>query len=165
MERVVDIIDEAGTVLRSERLEIAHARHLLHRSIHLLVVNHRSEVFVRLRPRTKPIYAHLWTSSVDTHVLSGTTARQTAEANLPIFLGMTAPLAEIAERRIDDRYENEIITISVCHADAIGTLNEAESEDGRYMTVAAIRQLAHTGRATPHLVAAVDALGQCTVQT
>ncbi len=156
--RVVDILDDQRQVVAAEPIEAAHTKGLLHRSIHVLVVDGGSQVFVRQRPANKPIYPGLWTSSVGTHVLTGDTDEKTAVAGLRYFLGLEDPLENIGERRVHDAFENEIITVFRCRADAVPNLNAAEGADGRFMSLAKIRELAASGRTTPHLMAALECL-------
>lgn len=56
MQRITDILSENGEIIDTKDLDEAHAKGLLHRSIHILVVNDAEEIFVRKRPANKPIY-------------------------------------------------------------------------------------------------------------
>ncbi len=149
--RYLDIIDASGKIERSVPVEIAHKELLLHRSIHILVVNDGAEIYVRLRPQTKAIYPNLWTSSVGAHVLSGSSPDETAKKELKNFLGLEVPLQKIGEQKVADTFENELITIYTCRSNSVA-LNKLEGDAGEFMNTEKINQLANEGKTTPHLL-------------
>jgi isopentenyldiphosphate isomerase len=155
MERITDILDEEGRVTGSMSLDEAHAKGILHRSIHVLVVDKTGRIFVRRRPASKPIYSDLWTSSVGTHVLSGMNPDEVAKTALKDFLGLDVQLSKIGEVRINDQFENEFITVYFCSADSIVALDPSESSEGAFMFAAQIQKLDEAHKTTPHLIGAV----------
>jgi isopentenyl-diphosphate Delta-isomerase len=155
MERITDILNENGTSIDIKSLDEAHAKGLLHRSVHVLVVDDTGKVFVRKRPLDKPIYPGLWTSSVGTHVLHGMNPGDVAQTALKDFLGLDTPVQQLGEQRIQDEFENEIITVYSCKANAITGLNPNESSEGAFMTVEQVQQLGNAHDATPHLIGAL----------
>lgn len=158
MERITDILNDHGAVIDSISLDEAHEKGLLHKSIHILVIDETGKVFVRRRPADKLMYSGLWTSSVGTHLLIGMDPDTAAQAALQYFLGLEAPVMQIGEQHVHDEFENEIITVYSCSANAVGTLNTSEGSEGAFMTIEQIHQLSEAHQVTPHLLAAVALL-------
>lgn len=48
-----DIIDENDIVIGKEERDIVHKKHLLHRSILVILANSKNEIFLQLRKSTK----------------------------------------------------------------------------------------------------------------
>ena len=159
-DKAVDIIDKDGTVLGVEEVQATHDKHLLHRAVHILVINDENKVFARQRPKTKLVYPGLWTSSVGAHVLSGMTPDATAATGLKDFLGLELPLHKLGEAHVTDSFEDEIITIYTCRANAIPSLNPDESNDGRFMSLEEINYYSYMKEATPHLLSSVKLLSE-----
>lgn len=157
MERITDILDENVMAIDARSLDEAHAKGLLHRSIHVLVIDDTGKIFIRRRPTNKPIYPDLWTSSVGTHVLKGMIPDTVAQMALKDFLGLERPLQRLGEQRVHDHFENEVITIYSCRANSIATLNPNESSEGAFMTIEQIQQLGENDKTTPHLLSALEA--------
>jgi isopentenyldiphosphate isomerase len=156
MERITDILDENGTVIATNSLDEAHAKGLLHRSIHILVIDDSKRIFIRRRPASKLVYPNLWTSSVGTHVLKDMDPDVIAQTALKDFLGLDAPVQRLGERHVQDDFENEVITFYICKANSIALLNPDESSEGAFTAIEQIQQLGETGQTTPHLLSALE---------
>ncbi len=155
MERITDIVDANGKIIGVSGLDEAHAKGLLHRSVHVLVVNDAGEIFIRRRPSNKPIYPDLWTSSVGTHVLHGMSPDRVAQSALKDFLGIDARVQLVGEALVQDEFENEVISVYICKADTVTDLNPQESSEGAFMPIERIKQLGETHTTTPHLLGAL----------
>ena len=65
---VVDANDQVtGTATRSD----VHAKHLLHRSVHVFVFNKRGDLLLQQRSHLKDVHPGLWDSSVSGHLNTG----------------------------------------------------------------------------------------------
>jgi isopentenyl-diphosphate Delta-isomerase len=71
MSELFDVVDEHDRVLRQERRVEVHRQRLLHRAVHVLVFNSRSEVYLQRRSATKDTYPNRWTTSCSGHVDAG----------------------------------------------------------------------------------------------
>lgn len=152
------IINSDGTLLRKESSNNVHESGALHRAIHILVVNSNQEIFVRKRSAKKKLYPGVWSTSVGAHVLDEDTPERTAQTNLKTFLGLELPLTFIGQSRVKDNIENERIYVFVCHADTIPNLNPEQSDEGNFMSIAAIREMIQKNETTPHLAVSCDLL-------
>lgn len=150
-QRPLTVIQADGTPLETLTSHEVHSRGLLHRSIHILVVNDRGDLFVRRRPGSKEFYPGVWSSSVGAHVLDGETPIQAAEKNLKVYLGLEVPVTVLAEAPIHDAVENELITYFVAKSNNIDDLNPEESSEGRFMSPNELTTLIENHQTTPHL--------------
>lgn len=136
-------------------IETIQKENLLHKAVHVLIINPKGQIFVRERPLTKKVYPGMLTSSIGAHVTPDETPDTAAAVNLGKYLGLSLPLTKIGEIHIKDEFENEQVSVYVGHADEIPNLNEDQSGTGsRFMDIAEIQGL-ETARVTPHLREAV----------
>lgn len=156
---LIDSLDINLKPIESLNSEEIHKRDLLHRAVHILVINNKGEIFVRRRSWQKKLYPGVWSTSVGAHVLTGQTSKECAQVNLKKFLGLELPLEKVGETIIKDEIENEYITVYVCKSDFIKELNQKESAEGEFMTVKQIHELIKAGQTTPHLVKAIEFMG------
>jgi 16S rRNA (adenine1518-N6/adenine1519-N6)-dimethyltransferase len=99
---VVDAEDQVvGTATRGE----VHAQKLIHRAVHVFVLNKRGDLLLQKRSALKDLCPSLWDSSVSGHLDSGELYEAAAIRELDEEMGITAaaPLEEIA--RISPRAE------------------------------------------------------------
>ncbi len=150
-QRLLTVLNEDGEPKEALESHEVHARGLLHRSIHILVVNDSNEVFVRRRPETKELYPGVWSSSVGSHVLADETPVQSAEKSLKIYLGLETPLEFVAEVPVRDAQENELIAYFTARSNSITDLNPSESSEGRFMNSDELLSLIASNQTTPHL--------------
>ncbi|NNC88313.1 MAG: ribosomal RNA small subunit methyltransferase A [Akkermansiaceae bacterium] len=66
-----DVVDENDAVVRTERREVVHAEGLLHRAVHVFLMNKRGEIFLQKRSRLKDVHPGKWDSSVAGHLDAG----------------------------------------------------------------------------------------------
>lgn len=95
-----DVVDDEDRVVgQAERREV-HARGLLHRAVHVFVVNRRGELLLQKRSRFKDMHPGVWDSSAAGHLDSGEDYAGAAVRELDEELGIrgTEP-SEIATIR------------------------------------------------------------------
>lgn len=153
---LINSLDDDLKTIDSLSSEEIHKRGLLHRAIHILVINNRDEVFVRRRSLKKKLYPGVWSTSVGAHVLKGQISEECAKVNLKKFLDLNLPLEKIGETRVKDEIENEYIIIFLCKSDLVKKLNPEESDEGKFMNVQEIIDLVSRGQTTPHLAKAIN---------
>lgn len=157
----MDLIDSLDTNLKpieSLNSEEIHKRGLLHRAVHILVINSKGEIFVRRRSWQKKLYPGVWSTSVGAHVLEGQTSEECAQVNLKKFLGLELPLEKVGEIGVKDEVENEHIAVFVCRSDFVKELNPDESAEGEFMSIERTEELVRSGQTTPHLTKAIEFL-------
>lgn len=92
---VFDVVDEADQVVgKATRAEV-HAKGLLHRAVHLFVINGRGELLLQKRSLLKDKHPGVWDSSVAGHLDAGESYIDAARRELVEEMGITG--AEPAE--------------------------------------------------------------------
>lgn len=95
---VFDVVNEKDEVIKTEKRCIVHAENLLHRAVHALVFNKRSEVFLQKRSMLKDKHPGKWDSSAAGHLDSGEDYESAVNRELNEELGITdAPLKFITK--------------------------------------------------------------------
>lgn len=155
--KLINVVDEEGQVIEKLDSEVVHKNSLLHKAIHILVVDSLGRIFVRKRSKSKKLYPGVLSSSVGAHILAQDTEDMTARENLKTFLGLDLPLVKIGNARVKDKIENELITIYICKSDIIPQLNSCESDEGQFLELNKIKELIRAQQTTSHLEAAIRA--------
>jgi 16S rRNA (adenine1518-N6/adenine1519-N6)-dimethyltransferase len=70
-EEVFDVVDEADAVTGQATRREVHERKLLHRAVHVFVVNRHGELLLQKRSRFKDAHPGVWDSSVAGHLDAG----------------------------------------------------------------------------------------------
>jgi isopentenyldiphosphate isomerase len=68
---LVDVVDDAGRTIGTVTRREMRARRLPHRSVYLLVVNARGDLFIHLRTATKDVYPSHWDVAIGGVVAAG----------------------------------------------------------------------------------------------
>jgi isopentenyldiphosphate isomerase len=99
---LVDVVDEAGTVVRQATRRTMRAERLPHRSTYVLVFNRRGELFVHLRTATKDVHPSHWDVCVGGVLAAGESFDDGAARELAEELGVAAPLVRLFPLRYAD---------------------------------------------------------------
>ncbi len=70
-EEIFDVVDEHDVVMGWAPRSEVHRRDLCHRAVHVLIFNHRGEVFLQQRSLSKDNWPGGWDSSSSGHLDSG----------------------------------------------------------------------------------------------
>jgi isopentenyl-diphosphate delta-isomerase type 1 len=91
----MDIVNEADEVVGRDTRANVHARHEIHRGVHVFVVNARGELLLQRRSATKASYPGYWDASVGGQVAAGETYLTAALRELVEELGCHADTLEL----------------------------------------------------------------------
>jgi len=133
-EEIFDVVNERDEVIgRAPRREV-HARGLLHRAVHVLVFNARSDVFLQKRSLKKDRQPGVWDSSSSGHVDSGEAYDQTAVRELreEIGLVMTAPPQRLFKIDACAETDAEFVWVYRCQSEGPFTLHPDEIDQGAW---------------------------------
>ena len=152
---MLDLVNEDDKVIGKKESEEVHKMGLLHRSVHIVVVNSEGKIYVRKRSAALELYPGVWTTSVGEHVKSGQQYEEAAKNALEEFLGLGTALAQVGKTRVKDEIENEMVMVYKTSADKIPNLNLEHSEQGEFLTTKNLDDLFQRGATTPHLAVAI----------
>ena len=95
-EEVFDVVNEADEVTGQATRREVHERKLLHRAVHIFVVNRHGELLLQKRSRFKDVHPSVWDSSAAGHLDAGEDYLPAAIRELDEEMGITdVPVEEI----------------------------------------------------------------------
>jgi len=124
---------------------------LLHRAVHILIVDSFGRLYLRQRPQSKKLYPKMWTSAVGAHVLEGYQPDKTAKESLRTFLHLSGEIIPIGERKVEDEFENEMVTFFLFLGETELQPNPEEAMDAGFFTRDEIDRLMQQGKTTPYV--------------
>ena len=130
MTEQMDIVNEQDEVIGHTDKDETHQKGLLHRAVHIFIINSQGRLFCRQRSSKKQIYPGYWSTSVGAHVMSGQTYDQVAKQSLLKDLEINCKLKMIGKARVHDQWENEISVTYIGYSDETMKLNSEQIEGG-----------------------------------
>jgi 16S rRNA (adenine1518-N6/adenine1519-N6)-dimethyltransferase len=91
------VVDENDRPLAPRDRATIHRENLLHRAVHVLLLNRHGELLLQKRSYRKDRFPGRWDSSASGHVDAGESYRHCAARELQEEIGVTAPLVELAK--------------------------------------------------------------------
>ncbi len=101
---MLDIVNENDEIIGQADIKKAHAEKLLHRIVHILILNHSGEMALQMRSAKRSFCPQHWCTAVGGHVQSGETYEQAAIRECREELGTTIPKMK---KTFYDRYHHE----------------------------------------------------------
>ena len=129
---IYDVVNEQDRVIgKATRREI-HQKHLLHRSIHILVFNSNKQLFLQKRSMLKDENPGLWDTSSAGHVDSGETYDQCAHRELWEELQLKASLSPLIKIQACRETYQEHVQVYTCITDEAININLDEISEGKF---------------------------------
>lgn len=139
------VVDEDDNVLGHASRSECHSKGLIHRSVHVIVVNDKGEVFLQKRSMKKDLYPGYYTCSATGHVEYGESYEEAARRELMEELGIEASLKKICKFRCFSDIEREITALFVCSHNGPFRLNSDEVSGGEFVSSDGIRKILESG--------------------
>ena len=127
-------IDSRGRVLGKETRAESHKRGIIHRVIHVVVLDPRHRIFIKKRSKSKDMFPGQWETHVGGHVAFGDNTRQTAARELEEELGIVEKPVYLRRFRYRGKEEENITFFYVVTAKKL-RLNRSEATRGEYITM------------------------------
>jgi isopentenyl-diphosphate Delta-isomerase len=124
-KEMLDVIDENGKVILVLPKDEVIKKHLLHKTVHVEVFNHKGEILVGLRSPSKKIYPNLWDSGVAGHISSGESERETAIREMKEEIGVDVDPQYFDNIRVNTAEVDEFIFIFIIRFNGPFEANEA----------------------------------------
>ncbi len=141
-EEIFDVVNERDEVVgRNSRAEV-HRLGLMHRAVHVLVLNRRGEVFLQKRSWKKDRQPGLWDSSASGHLDAGEGYDSCAVREVREEIGLrleTAP-ERLFKLNAGEDTDMEHVWVYRCEAEGPFTLHPDEIECGDWFAPDALNQ-------------------------
>jgi isopentenyl-diphosphate delta-isomerase type 1 len=160
-DELFDLVDENGRVIGRAPRAACHADpRLLHRAVHVFVLNAHDEIFLQRRSRTKDIQPGKWDTSVGGHVALGESFEQAAQREMAEELGLRDLQPQLLHQYIwRSPVESELVRTYRCTHGGPFSLQAEEIEEGRFFAPDELRRMAGRGLMTPNLEHELRLLG------
>jgi isopentenyldiphosphate isomerase len=91
----LDILDKEGNKTGDAKsYEEAHQKGLIHRSVHVWILNPQKELLIQKREKTRRAYPSHWDISAAGHISAGQTSVEAAQRETKEELGLDIPVSE-----------------------------------------------------------------------
>jgi isopentenyl-diphosphate Delta-isomerase len=134
-EEWFDVVDESDRVIGRERRRDVHRRGLLHRAVHVLVIDPAGRVFLQKRSMKKDSAPGVWDSSASGHVDSGEAYDACAVREVREELGWapTSPLEPLFKLSACAETGREFVWVYRTRGEGPFVLHPDEIADGRWL--------------------------------
>lgn len=89
-DEIFDVVDENDVPVATATRAEVHAKNLIHRAVHVFVLNRSGDLYLQKRSRLKDMNPSVWDSSVSGHLDAGEDYLQAAIRELEEEIGITA---------------------------------------------------------------------------
>lgn len=135
------VVDENDNVVGWASRSECHKRGLIHRSVYVIVLNDKGEIFIQKRSMSKDLYPGLYACSASGHVEYGEGYEEAAKRELMEELGINAQLKLIGKFKCFSETEREISALYLCRHNGPFKLNSEEISEGRFMSIEEIKRM------------------------
>jgi 16S rRNA (adenine1518-N6/adenine1519-N6)-dimethyltransferase len=134
----LQVVDEHDHPIRGVDRATVHAEKLLHRAVHIFVLNSAGELFLQRRSYRKDTFPRKWDSSAAGHVDLGEPYDVCASRELREELGLSDEPREIARVAASEKTGQEFIRVYLTQAEEVVDLNEREIETGGFFPLSIV---------------------------
>jgi len=128
-------IDSKGRVLGKKSRSESHRRGIVHRVVHVVVLDPKHRIFIKKRSKSKDMFPDQWETHVGGHVTYGDNTRQTATRELKEELRIVEKPIYQGRLRYRGKEEKENITFFYVVTTKKPKLNRSEATRGEYVTM------------------------------
>jgi 16S rRNA (adenine1518-N6/adenine1519-N6)-dimethyltransferase len=129
---LLTVVDQNDQPLGTKNRAAIHRENLLHRAVHILLVNHRGELLLQKRSHRKDRFPRRWDSSAAGHVDAGESYQDCAKRELREEIGVTTTLAKVGAISASEATGYEFIEIYAGIHDGPFHWNQHEIETGGF---------------------------------
>ncbi|NOZ25108.1 MAG: NUDIX domain-containing protein [Nitrospirae bacterium] len=141
-EEMLEIVDSEGRVIgRASRAEIHGDNRLLHRVVHVIVVNHSGDILLQKRSVNKDVAPGRWDTSVGGHVDAGETVEFALRREMREELGIIGGNTRFMYTYIHTNpYESELVFSYECLHEGPFDFSTEEIEEVRFWPLQEIEE-------------------------
>jgi 16S rRNA (adenine1518-N6/adenine1519-N6)-dimethyltransferase len=135
---LLTVVDQNDRALKPKDRTTIHRENLLHRAVHIFLVNHRGELLLQKRSYRKDRFPRRFDSSAAGHVDAGESYQDCATRELQEELGVETALAKLGKLPASEATGHEFIEIFAGIHDGPFHWNRHEIETGGFFKLAMV---------------------------
>ncbi len=142
-EELLEIVDFRGNVIGREPRKNIHGNpSLMHRVVHVLVINRKGDILLQKRSQKKDVAPGRWDTSVGGHVAVGEDVLSSSKREMHEELGISGHEPEYLYSYIhSNEYETEMVTTFRCICDEEFAHNGDEIDEVRFWSHEEIKKM------------------------
>ncbi|MBN2421586.1 NUDIX domain-containing protein [Candidatus Woesearchaeota archaeon] len=143
---IIDIVNEQDKIIgRDTRFNI-HKKHLIHRGVHIFIINSKNQVLIQKRSFNKDFYPGYYDASVGAHVDSGESYKDAAVREIKEEVGIIPKkLTGIGSYKSYSERQKENRKLFVCKSDGPFKINKDELDKIEFKSIDEIQKMIEKG--------------------
>ena len=162
MTEYFDVVNDDDKVIGTASRDECHKKGLLHRAVHIIILNSKCEILLQKRSMEKDLYPGWWIDAAAGHVESGETYKDAAKREMMEELGISTELEELfrVKRRWagDDKIDNEVVDVYFGYSNGPFKVPKDEVDFVKFFPALKILEMMKTEKFTPSTVVIFDEL-------
>lgn len=151
-EEIFELVDEEGRVVGSAPRSECHRRpDLIHRAVHVVVMNPSGDIYLQKRSRSKDIQPGRWDTSVGGHLAPGEGFEEAAAREMAEELGLAGEVRFLYRYLWRTERETELVETYLHVTEEIPRPDPVEVEEGSFFSPAGLKNLLEGDAVTPNL--------------
>ncbi|ADN02980.1 NUDIX hydrolase [Spirochaeta thermophila] len=157
------LVDDQDRVVGTAPREACHRDPgLMHRTVHVVVMNRRGEVLLQRRSMRKDVCPGRWDTAVGGHVRPGEDHEEAARRELREELGLEGlPLGWVGRMKVETPWETELVGVFITVHDGPFSPDPEEIEELRFWKKEEVETSVGDDRVTPGLAREISLLKRC----
>lgn len=149
---ILDIVDVKGNIISTATRSMCHGDpSLIHRVVHIHVLNTKKQFFLQKRPSFKTVQPSKWDTSVGGHVESGESIEEACIRETKEELNITSiEFVPVFNYHHSNELESELVYTFYLFFDRCPDFNTSEIDDGRFWDISEISENMGKGILTPN---------------
>lgn len=145
-DEMLEIVNDKGEVLGIELRSKIHGNpSLIHKVVHVLVINKKGEVLLQKRSMNKDVAPGRWDTSAGGHVSPGEDSTTAALRELEEELGFSEGLEYLYSYTHSNPYETELVYTFSCIRENGFMFNKEEIDEIRFFGIEEIKEIMYKG--------------------
>ncbi len=156
-ENYLDVVDEQDNVIGKTTWKEANEKGLIFRSANIMVFNSKGMLFIHKRNRNLPTFPGMWDVKLGGMVDAGESYETAAVRELEEEAGIKNAKPEfLFTLKFRSGTDNNNRKVYRCVYDGKMKLQEAEIEEGRFVTVEEAKRMLRDGKLSPSAIAVFE---------
>ena len=164
MPEYLDVIDRRNRVVGKELRRKCYEEGLLHRAVHVVILNSKGQILLQKRSKGKITYPGWWTSSATGHVDSGESYGKAAMREMQEEIGVRPRLRKLGDLSVEEKYngvtDREILRVFIGRHDGPFRPDRKEVSEVKFFGLSELERMigSKKGKFTPNLLKVIRML-------